>query len=81
MNDESNKTPKKLNKIIRIIAVIAAIFIVLNPEFLAFGIIADAAFFDMLVLLLGLQLHGFLGSALSYIKLSLTTIWIYLKLK
>lgn len=81
MNDEENKTPKKLNKIIRIIAVIAAIFIVLNPEFLAFGIIADAAFFDMLVLLLGLQLHGFFGSVLSHIKLTITTLWIYLKPK
>lgn len=81
MNDESNKAPKKLNKIIRIIAVIGAIFIVLNPEFLAFGIIADAAFFDMLVLLLGLQLHGFFGAILSYIKLTITTLWIYLKPK
>jgi len=81
MNDESNKVPKKLSKVIRIIAVIAAIFIVCNPELLAFGIIADAAFFDMLVLLIGLQLHGFFGAALSYIKLTITTLWIYLKTK
>ncbi len=81
MNDKENKTPKKLNKIIRIIAVIGAIFIVLNPEFLAFGIIADAAFFDMLVLLLGLQLHGFFSSILAHIKLTITTLWIYLKPK
>ena len=81
MNEESDKVPNKLNKIIRIIAVIGAIFIVLNPEFLAFGIIADAAFFDMLVLLLGLQLHGFFGSILAHIKLTITTLWIYLKPK
>ena len=37
---------------------VLAVFIVMNPEFLAFGFLGDAAFFDALVLALSLQLHG-----------------------
>ena len=39
------------------VAVILAMLIVINPEFLALGILGDAAFFDALVLLFGLQLQ------------------------
>jgi hypothetical protein len=39
------------------LAVILTLLIVLNPEFLALGLLGDTAFFDMLVLVLGLQLH------------------------
>src|SRR4051812_49433110 len=46
------------HKIFGILAVIAAFFILLNPELLALGIFGDAAFFDLLVLGLGLQLQG-----------------------
>jgi hypothetical protein len=39
------------------IAVILAFLILLNPEFLALGLLGDTAFFDLLVLLIGLQLR------------------------
>ena len=39
------------------IAVFLAVLVVINPEFLAFGFLADAAFFDALVLLFSLQLQ------------------------
>jgi hypothetical protein len=44
-------------KIFGVLAVILTLLIVLNPEFLALGLIGDAAFFDLLVLTLSLQLH------------------------
>jgi hypothetical protein len=40
------------------VAVILAVLIVINPEFLALGLLGDAAFFDALVLLFSLQLHA-----------------------
>ena len=59
-----NKTrpvqPQRLKwwqKLVHVIAVILAILVVLNPEFLALGILGDTAFFDLLVLLLSLQLQ------------------------
>ena len=59
-----NKTrpaqPQRLKwwqKLVHVIAVILAVLIVLNPEFLALGILGDTAFFDLLVLLLSLQLR------------------------
>jgi hypothetical protein len=39
------------------VAVILAVLIVINPEFLALGLLGDAAFFDALVLLFSLQLQ------------------------
>jgi hypothetical protein len=39
------------------VAVILAILIVINPEFLVLGLLGDAAFFDALVLLFSLQLQ------------------------
>src|SRR5580765_562841 len=44
-------------KLFAAIAVLAAIVILLNPEFLALGLLGDTAFYDVLVLLLGLQLR------------------------
>jgi hypothetical protein len=44
-------------KVFTLAAVIMAILIVMNPEFLALGILGDTAFFDMLVLALSLQMH------------------------
>jgi len=41
------------------IAVVLTMLIILNPEFLALGLLGDAAFFDMLVLALSLQMHTF----------------------
>jgi uncharacterized membrane protein YkgB len=43
--------------LIGVIAVILAFLILLNPEFLALGLLGDTAFFDLLVLLIGLQLR------------------------
>jgi hypothetical protein len=43
--------------LVGIIAVILAFLILLNPEFLALGLLGDTAFFDLLVLLIGLQLR------------------------
>lgn len=47
--------------LISLIAVIAAILIVMNPEFYALGIVGDSAFFDLLVLAISLQLQTILS--------------------
>jgi hypothetical protein len=39
------------------VAVVMTLLIILNPEFLALGLLGDTAFFDMLVLALSLQTH------------------------
>jgi hypothetical protein len=39
------------------VAVFLALLVILNPEFLALGLLGDTAFFDLLVLSLGLQMH------------------------
>ena len=44
-------------KVLSVVAFIAALLIAINPEFLALGLLGDAAFFDALVVLLTLQLH------------------------
>ena len=44
-------------KIFGILAVLLTLLIILNPEFLALGLLGDTAFFDVLVLALSLQLH------------------------
>jgi len=44
-------------KLLGVIAFILAILIIINPEFLALGFLGDTAFFDLLVLLLSLQLQ------------------------
>ena len=44
-------------KLIGLVAVIGAILIVMNPEFYALGILGDSAFFDFLVVVIGLQLQ------------------------
>jgi|ERR1043166_941722 hypothetical protein len=43
--------------LVGVIAVVLAFVILLNPEFLALGFLGDTAFFDLLVLLIGLQLR------------------------
>jgi hypothetical protein len=45
-------------KVFGVLAVIAAVVIVANPEFICLGLLGDATFFDLLVLGLTLQLHG-----------------------
>ena len=43
--------------LIGLVAVVAAILIVMNPEFYALGMLGDSAFFDLLVLAITCQLH------------------------
>jgi uncharacterized membrane protein YkgB len=50
-------------KIFGVVAFVAALLILLNPEFLALGLLGDTAFFDLLVLALSLQMHGFVRRA------------------
>jgi hypothetical protein len=44
-------------KLVGVVAVLLAILVIINPEFLPLGLLGDTAFFDLLVLLLGLQLR------------------------
>jgi hypothetical protein len=48
---------KGWQRIFGVVAFIVALVILLNPEFLALGLLGDTAFFDMLVLGLSLQMH------------------------
>jgi hypothetical protein len=50
---------KGWQKIFGVIAIVAMVLIVLNPEFLALGLLGDTAFFDLFVLALSLQMHTF----------------------
>jgi hypothetical protein len=50
-------------KLFAIVAVILTLLILLNPEFLALGLLGDAAFFDLMVLALTLQMHAFAARA------------------
>jgi len=50
-------------KLFGVIAVVLTILMILNPEFLAMGLFADTAFFDMLVVALTLQMHTFAARA------------------
>jgi hypothetical protein len=50
---------KGWQKIFGVLAVILTLLIILNPEFLALGLLGDTAFFDFLVLALSLQVHVF----------------------
>ena len=47
--------------LIGLVATIAALLIVMNPEFLALGILGDSTFFDLLVLAIGVQLQAVLS--------------------
>ena len=43
--------------LIGVVAVVMALLIVMNPEFYVLGIFGDSAFFDLLVLAIGLELQ------------------------
>lgn len=45
-------------KVFGVLALVAAIVIMANPEFICLGLLGDATFFDLLVLALSLQMHG-----------------------
>jgi hypothetical protein len=50
-------------KIFGVLAVILTLFIILNPDFIALGLIGDSTFFDMLVLALSVQMSAFVAAA------------------
>lgn len=54
---------KGWQKVFGILAVAATLLIILNPEFMAFGLFGDTAFFELLVLALSLQMHTFVVRA------------------
>jgi len=55
--------PKSWQTLIGVVAVIVALLIVINPELYALGIFGDAAFFDLLVLTISLQLQTVISRA------------------
>jgi hypothetical protein len=48
---------KGSQKLLGLVAFVGALLIMMNPELVALGLLGDAAFFDMLVLVLTLQMH------------------------
>jgi hypothetical protein len=61
-------------KVLGFVAVIIALFIIISPEFLALGFLGDTAFFDLLVLLLSLQLQSILVQARSWVADQVTKV-------
>jgi hypothetical protein len=61
-NSKSNwfRHPSGSQKIFGVVAFVLALLILLNPEFLALGILGDTAFFDLLVLAIGIQMHTYI---------------------
>lgn len=55
-------------KLLVVVAFIVAVLIVSSPEFAAFGLLGDAAFFDALVLLLGLQFRMIFARAWGWVR-------------
>jgi len=49
---------KGWQKLLGVLAIVMTLLIILNPEFLALGLVGDTAFFDLLVLAISLQLQG-----------------------
>jgi|SRR3954470_12334911 hypothetical protein len=54
---------KGWQKVLGLISFVAVLLIMINPEFLALGLLGDTAFFDLLVLALSLQMHTILTQA------------------
>jgi hypothetical protein len=63
----SSQRLKWWEKLVGAVAVVLAVLIVLNPELLALGVLGDTAFFDLLVLLLSLQLRMALARAWGFV--------------
>ena len=55
-------------KLLLVVAFIVAVLIVSSPEFAALGLLGDAAFFDALVLLLGLQFRMIIARAWGWVR-------------
>lgn len=54
---------KGWHKVLGALAVVCAFLILLNPELAALGLLGDSAFFDVLVLALGLQMQTVFAQA------------------
>ncbi len=50
---------KGSQKFFAAVSVVCAVLILLQPEFLALGLLGDTTFFDILVLALSLQMHSY----------------------
>ena len=50
---------KGWQKLFGVLALVLTVLILLNPDFLALGLLGDTAFFDIFVLALSLQLHTY----------------------
>ena len=61
-------------KLFGLIAVLLAVLILLNPDFLALGLLGDTTFFDLLVMGLSLQMLAFIQPAWRYVVLGFTPI-------
>lgn len=58
-------------KVLGLLAVAMTLVIVLNPEFLALGLLGDAALFDMLALAISLQLQAYVGRVWLFLRAEL----------
>jgi len=56
-SDSAGASSRWWQKLLGVIAIALTVLIVINPEFLAIGLLGDAAFFDLLVLLITLRLQ------------------------
>jgi len=54
---------KGWQRVFGMVALVLAVLILLNPEFVALGLLGDAAFFDLLVAALALHMHTYATSA------------------
>jgi hypothetical protein len=62
---------KGWQKVFGLIAVILAVFILINPDFLALGLLGDATFFDVLVLALSFQMLVFVQESWRFLSTGL----------
>jgi len=61
-------------KLFGVLAFITVVLVVINPEFLALGLVGDAAFFDAFVLLLSLQFQSIANRAWRFVSTAFTTV-------
>jgi uncharacterized membrane protein YkgB len=64
---------KGWQKVFGLVAVVLALLVILNPEFLALGLLGDTAFFDFLVLALSLQFQATLARAWRWVQSAFST--------
>jgi len=65
---------KGWQKLFGVLAFIIVVLVVINPEFLALGLVADTAFFDAFVLLLSLQFQEIASRAWHFVSTVFTSI-------